>query len=148
MEVWKAMEAIFDAGGAKQLGISNSYELEQLEHLYRKANIKPAVVQNRFYAETRYDREIRGFCRQRQILYQSFWTLTANPKVLAHKTLQAIASRYALTPAQVFFCYLTQIDIIPLTLTGTTVEAHMREDLAIFEFSLTKNERDAVTALL
>jgi diketogulonate reductase-like aldo/keto reductase len=146
MDVWKAMEAIFDAGGAKQLGISNCYELEQLEHLYRKADIKPAVVQNRFYADTQYDREIRGFCRQHQILYQSFWTLTANPQVLVHDTLQTLASKYERTSAQVFFRYLTQIDIIPLT--GTTAEAHMREDLAIFDFELTEEERDAVATLL
>jgi diketogulonate reductase-like aldo/keto reductase len=146
MDVWQTMEAIFEAGGAKQLGISNCYELEQLARLYRKVHIKPAVVQNRFYAETHYDREIRGFCRHHQILYQSFWTLTANPKVLAHDTLQALASKYERTSAQVFFRYLTQIDIIPLT--GTTAEAHMREDLAIFDFELMKNECDAVTALL
>ena len=140
------MEAIFEAGGAKQLGISNCYELEQLARLYQKVHIKPAVVQNRFYAETHYDRGIRDFCRHHQILYQSFWTLTANPKVLAHDTLQALASKYERTSAQVFFRYLTQIDIIPLT--GTTAEAHMREDLAIFDFELMKNECDAVTALL
>jgi diketogulonate reductase-like aldo/keto reductase len=146
MEVWQTMEAIFNAGGAKQLGISNCYELEQLEQLYRKAKIKPAVVQNRFYADTQYDREIRAFCRQRQILYQSFWTLTANPNVVAHGTVQALASKYQRTPAQIFFRYLTQVDIIPLT--GTTSQAHMREDLAIFDFELTQNECDSVATLL
>lgn len=146
MDVWQAMETIFEAGGAKQLGISNCYALEQLERLYRKARIKPAVVQNRFYAQTHYDREIRDFCRQHRILYQSFWTLTANPQVLAHATLQALALKYAHTPAQIFFRYLTQIDIVPLT--GATSEAHMREDLAIFEFELTQSEREAVAALL
>jgi diketogulonate reductase-like aldo/keto reductase len=146
MDVWQAMEAIFEAGGAKQLGISNCYMLEQLGRLHRKAHIKPAVVQNRFYRETGYDREIRGFCRQHQILYQSFWTLTANPRVLAHKTIQTLASNYRRTPAQIFFRYLTQIGIIPLS--GTTTQTHMREDLAIFEFKLTQNECDAVAKLL
>jgi diketogulonate reductase-like aldo/keto reductase len=144
--VWRAMEGIFETGGAKQLGISNCYALAQLERLYRKAHIKPAVVQNRFYAETRYDREIRGFCRQHQMRYQGFWILTANARVLAHDTLRALASKYGRTPAQVFFRYLTQIDIIPLT--GTTSQAHMREDLAIFEFKLTQSECDAVATLL
>jgi diketogulonate reductase-like aldo/keto reductase len=146
MDVWRAMEAIFETGGAKQLGISNCYALAQLERLYRKAGVKPAVVQNRFHAETRYDREIRTFCRQHGMHYQSFWTLTANARVLAHDTLRPLASKYGRTPAQVFFRYLTQIDIIPLT--GTTSQAHMREDLAIFEFKLTQSECDAVATLL
>lgn len=146
LEAWQAMEAIFEAGAAKQLGISNCYALERLERLYQKATVKPALVQNRFHAETHYDREIRAFCREHRILYQSFWTLTANPRVLAHHTLQALAAKYQRTPAQVFFRYLTQIDVIPLT--GTTSEAHMREDLAIFELELTTRECDAMALLL
>lgn len=146
MEVWSAMEAIFETGRSRQLGISNCYALEQLELLYRKTTIKPAVVQNRFYAETHHDREIRGFCRQHQMFYQSFWTLTANPQVLAHETLQALAAKFRRTPPQVFFRYLTQIDITPLS--GTTAETHMREDLAIFDFELTASECDTISALL
>jgi diketogulonate reductase-like aldo/keto reductase len=146
MEVWRTMEAIVERGGARQLGISNCYVPAQLAGLHRKARIKPAVVQNRFHAATRYDREIRAFCREHGLYYQSFWTLTANPGVLADATLRALAAKYGRTPAQVFFRYLTRIDIIPLT--GTTSPAHMREDLAIFEFELTPGECDAVGRLL
>ena len=146
LEVWQAMEHIFHNGGAKQLGISNCYDLQQFELLYRNADIKPAVIQNRFYAETRYDRTIRDFCRRQGIIYQSFWTLTANPKVLAHTTLQTLAAKYQRSTAQVFFRYLNQIDIIPLT--GTTSKTHMREDLAIIDFELTADEYEAVEKLL
>ncbi|MCI0654557.1 MAG: aldo/keto reductase [Methylococcaceae bacterium] len=146
MEVWQSMEAIFDEGFVKQLGISNCYRLTLLERLYDKTRIKPAVVQNRFYANTGYDRDIRVFCRKQSIYYQSFWTLTANPGVLAHDTLQDLASRTGRSPAQVFFRFLTQIGIIPLT--GTTSEDHMRQDLAIFDFELSDKDRDAVGRLL
>jgi diketogulonate reductase-like aldo/keto reductase len=146
MEVWQAMEQIFHSGGVKQLGISNCYDLQQFELLYRNATIKPAVIQNRFYAQTGYDRAIRDFCREHRIIYQSFWTLTANPNVLAHATLQTLAAKYRRSAAQIFFRYLSQIGIIPLT--GTTSESHMREDLAIFDFELTANECDAVEMLL
>ena len=108
--------------------------------------MKPAVVQNRFYAQSGYDREIREFCRQQAISYQSFWTLTANPLLLSDKLVAALASKYARTPAQILFRYLTQNDVVPLT--GTTSVAHMREDLAIFEFQLTDAEIDAINRLL
>jgi len=146
VQVGQAMEAIVDNGGARQLGISNCYSLEYLERLHRTARVKPAVVQNRFYAQTGYDRGIRAFCRQHRIVYQSFWTLTANPHVLADDRLKALAAKYARTPAQILFRYLTQEDIVPLT--GTTSETHMREDLEIFDFELTEAEMDAVSALL
>jgi len=145
-EVWQAMEQIFHSGGARQLGISNCYDLQQFKLLYRNAKVKPAVIQNRFYAETQYDRTIRDFCQQQRIIYQSFWTLTANSKVLAHATLQSLATKYQRSSAQVFFRYLNQVNIIPLT--GTTSKTHMKEDLAIIDFELTAEEYRAVGNLL
>jgi len=146
LEVWRAMESLVSGGGVRQLGISNCYGLEQLKALHASARIKPSVVQNRLYAETRYDREIRAFCRDRRIIYQSFWTLTANPHVLEHDTVARLASKYGRTPAQVLFRHLTQREVVPLT--GTRSEAHMREDLAIFEFELEDREQEAMDLLL
>ncbi|MDD1650772.1 MAG: hypothetical protein LUO80_10335 [Methylococcaceae bacterium] len=60
--------------------------------------------------------------------------------------MQRLAARFRHTPAQVWFRYLTQLDIIPLT--GTTSAAHMREDLSIFELELAPSESDAIDQLL
>ena len=79
---WRALEAIVDRGGARQIGISNCYDLATLRRLHDAARIKPAVVQNRFHDQTGYDRGIRAYCREHGIAYQSFWTLTANPHLL------------------------------------------------------------------
>jgi diketogulonate reductase-like aldo/keto reductase len=146
MEAWQAMERLFHSGGAKQLGISNCYDLRQFELLYQDAEIKPAVIQNRFYAETGYDRAIRDFCREHRIIYQSFWTLTANPHILTDPVLQTLAMKYRCSAAPIFFRYLSQIGIIPLT--GTTSERHMREDLDIFDSELDSDECDAIESLL
>ena len=146
LEVWQTMEALFDAGRARQLGISNCYGVHELEALHQSARVKPAVVQNRFYAETGYDREIREFCRRHEIIYQSFWTLSANPQLLSHRTIKDLAASYARTPAQILFRFLTQSGVVPLT--GTKSESHMREDLSIFEFELTQAERHSIQLLL
>jgi diketogulonate reductase-like aldo/keto reductase len=144
-EVWRTMESMVESREVRQLGISNCYRLEELEALFDSARYKPAVVQNRFYADTGYDREIRAFCRQHGVIYQCFWTLTANPQVLAHRTVRDFSTKHSRTPAQILFRYLTQNDIVPLT--GTRSEIHMREDLAIFDFELTDLEREAMDAL-
>ena len=146
LEVWRTMESLVEQGVVRQLGISNCYELSELQQIDAVARVKPAVLQNRFYADTGYDREIRAFCRDRGILYQSFWTLSANPHLLAGKTILSLAKLYDRTPAQILFRYLSQEGVVPLT--GTKSAVHMREDLAIFEFELTGMERDAITALL
>jgi diketogulonate reductase-like aldo/keto reductase len=145
-EVWRAMESLVSGGGVRQLGISNCYDLEELKALSDAARIKPSVVQNRLYAETGYDRAIRAFCRERRIIYQSFWTLSANPDVLSHGIVAGLASKYRRTAAQILFRHLTQRGVVPLT--GTRSEVHMREDLAIFEFQLEVSELDAVDTLL
>jgi diketogulonate reductase-like aldo/keto reductase len=146
LEAWRSMEQIFDSGGARQLGISNCYRLDELEALCQETRVKPTVVQNRFYAETGYDREIRAFCRANGMVYQSFWTLTANPGLLASRVIKGLAASYGRTPAQVLFRFLTQEGVVPLT--GTKSEAHMQEALAIFEFQLSAAERSQIQALL
>jgi diketogulonate reductase-like aldo/keto reductase len=145
LQVWRELEALVGGGLVRELGLSNCYDLAVLEQLYAAARVKPAVVQNRFYAETGFDREIRAFCRGQGLAYQSFWTLTANPRILAHEHVRALGRRYGVTPAQVFLRGLTQIGLVPLT--GTRSEVHMRQDLAIFEFELARAELDELTDL-
>jgi diketogulonate reductase-like aldo/keto reductase len=136
LEVWEAMEELVDSGEVRQLGISNCENLELLRLLYITAKRKPAVLQNRLYARTGYDNSLRQFCRKKGMFYQSFWTLSANPHVLSHSALERIAERYNKSVEQIFFCYLTQLGIVPLT--GTTSEQHMREALEIFNITLTE----------
>ena len=133
-------------GGIRQAGLSNCYSLAELEQLWSSARIKPAVLQNRFYADTGYDRELREFCREHGVVYQSFWTLSANARMLAHPAMASAATAHKRTPAQILFRYLTELGVVPLT--GTRSEKHMREDLAILDFELSPAERAAIDQLV
>jgi diketogulonate reductase-like aldo/keto reductase len=146
LSAWRVMEGFIDDGRVKRLGVSNCYELATLEHLFRSARVQPSIVQNRFYADTNYDTDIRAFCRRNGTVYQSFWTLTANPQLLSSSVIGALASAYGRTPAQILFRFLTQAGVVPLT--GTTSPDHMREDLAIFDFQLSETECRTVDTLL
>jgi diketogulonate reductase-like aldo/keto reductase len=145
-EVWQAMEGLVDSGRVRQIGISNCYRVSQLQGLCEQARIQPSVLQNRFHADTGYDVELREFCRPRRIIYQSFWTLTGNPQLLAHEAVRGLARRHGRTVAQILFRFLTQIGIVPLT--GTRSAAHMRQDLAIFDFELSAPECETMNGLL
>jgi diketogulonate reductase-like aldo/keto reductase len=146
MKAWNAMEKIQKTGGARQLGISNCYDPEVFRSLYADATVKPAVVQNRFYQDTGYDVDLRHWCSNHGVIYQSFWTLTANPHILASNTIRTIAQKYKKTQAQIFFRYLSQSGIVPLT--GTSSEQHMREDLSIFNFELSSEDLKNVSLLI
>lgn len=146
MTVWRAMEDIHDQQGARLLGISNCYDPALFKRLHQEARVKPSVLQNRFYADTGYDQALRAFCREASVVYQSFWTLTANPHILRSRVVQDLARQYRRTDAQIFFRFLTQIGIVPLT--GTTSDQHMQEDLAIFEFEIAADALPRLEALL
>ncbi|MBT8352146.1 MAG: aldo/keto reductase [Deltaproteobacteria bacterium] len=146
MTVWNAMEKIQKAGGARQLGISNCYDSQIIRLLHADAKVKPAIVQNRFYQNTGYDANLRHWCSNHGVIYQSFWTLTANPHVLFSNPILTMAQKYGKTEAQIFFRYLNQSGIVPLT--GTSSEQHMREDLSIFDFELSSDELKKVSFLL
>lgn len=146
LEVWYAMEQLNKEGHIKQLGISNCYDINTLQALYKEAKVKPKVLQNRFYPETNFDKNLRSWCLESDIIYQSFWTLTANMALLSNPTLIKIADHIDKTPAQILFRYLSQVGIVPLT--GTTTDKHMKEDLEIFKFELSKTDIDSITGLL
>ena len=143
---WRAMERIALEGGARQLGISNCYDLERFKRLYDDAAVKPAVVQNRFYADSGYDAELRLWCREQGIIYQGFWTLTANPLILDSRLLRTLATKYDKTVVQIFYNFLHRSGIIPLD--GTTSPEHMASDLESFGFMLSDEELSLVKALL
>ncbi|HSQ84313.1 MAG TPA: aldo/keto reductase, partial [Desulfobacterales bacterium] len=146
MKAWNAMEKIQKTGGALQLGISNCYDTDVIRSFYSDADVKPAIIQNRFYQETGYDADLRHWCSDHEVIYQSFWTLTANPHILASNIIRTIAWKYKKTEAQIFFRYLSLSGIVPLT--GTTSEQHMREDLGIFDFELSSEDLYNVSLLL
>lgn len=146
MKAWKAMEKFQKVGAARQLGISNCYNSEVLKSLFADAEVKPAVVQNRFYQETGYDVQLRDWCSDHGIIYQCFWTLTANPHILSNDVLRTMSRKFKKTEAQIFFRYLNQSGIVPLT--GTTSEQHMREDLNIFDFELPAEDVKDLSLLL
>lgn len=146
MQVYKAMEEIYQEGKAKQLGISNCYYLQTLKQLYHEATIKPLVVQNRFYRESGYDQDLRRWCVDHGIMYQSFWTLTANPILLQSIAIRKIADSHNKTPEQVLFRYLSQVGVVPLT--GTKSDEHMIQDLSIFSFELSEAEIKYIHQLL
>jgi diketogulonate reductase-like aldo/keto reductase len=133
LEAWEAMEELHAGGAVGALGVSNMTR-EQLELLLARAAVQPSVVQNRCYARTGWDGEMRSLCRERGITYQGFSLLTANRKETALPALRAIAERRAMTPSQVVFRFALDVGMLPLT--GTTSREHMKEDLAVADSAL------------
>jgi diketogulonate reductase-like aldo/keto reductase len=136
-EVWRAMEQLHLSRKTRYLGVSN-VAIDQIEELCAFAAVQPAFVQNRCFARLGWDRDIRAFCRENNIIYQGFSLLTANARELQHPEFWRVVERRGKTPAQIVFRFALQSGMLPLT--GTTDPDHMHEDLAIFDFELTSEE--------
>ncbi len=144
-DTWRAMEACQRSGRVSFLGVSNINH-GQLQALYANAAIPPTFVQNRCFARTGWDRQVRRFCQQRGMIYQGFSLLTANPDVLRHPGFGAIVQRTGATPAQTIFRFALGIGMLPIT--GTTSPAHMREDLDCLAFELDQDDLNSIEFLL
>lgn len=127
LEVWAALES-YVPNKIRNLGISNT-NLYTLMELYERASVKPAVVQNRFYAATKYDIAVRKFCAERGIVYQSFWTLTANPQLLRSGVVQNVARNLQMEPANALYVLVLGLGNTVI-LNGTKTKEHMEGDWA------------------
>ena len=139
------MARLHAADRARLVGVSN-VNLQQLAELWDGSSTKPAIVQNRCFAATGWDRSVRTFCRERGIVYQGFSLLTANREVLWDRRVHAIAARLGRTVPQVIFRFALQVGMTALT--GTTSAEHMAEDLQVYDFQLDADEVRAIEQLV
>ena len=135
------MEYLQKSGIVKLIGISN-VGYDQLQLLVEESEVKPAFVQNRCFARTRWDAVIRELCHSNDMIYQGFSLLTANATILNRPEIQQISKRRGCSVAQIVFRFALQAGMIPLT--GTTNMGHMKEDLAAYDIELSQAEFDTV----
>jgi diketogulonate reductase-like aldo/keto reductase len=135
IEVWSYFEE-FVPHSIRHLGISNLLTNSNiLEPLFTQSSVKPAIIQNRFHAPTEYEVELRErWCTEDldALVFQSFWTRSANPELLASSAVEQVAEAAQVTKTAAFYCLVMGLGKISV-LNGTTSEEHMREDLQGWE---------------
>ncbi len=143
-DIWRAIEELHRAGQTRYVGVSN-VNLDQLRALCEGADVRPHFVQNRCFARRRWDADIRALCRDYGITYQAFSLLTANGEIARNPAFAQIVKRSGMTPPQVVFSFALALGMLPLT--GTTKEAHMRDDLACTGEELDPDDLDALETI-
>jgi diketogulonate reductase-like aldo/keto reductase len=133
LEAWRAIEALARTERARYIGVSN-FTAEQLKELIALAGVKPSFVQNRCYARTGWDREVRAVCREQGVVYQGFSLLTANRSELASAAMKQLMARTGRSAAELTFRFAVDVGMLPLT--GTSSAEHMRLDLGALDFEL------------
>lgn len=133
LAVWDAFRAQQSQGRVRFLGLSNIYDVEFLLVFCQKLEEKktsrvgmPTILQNRFARNYGYDDRIRSFCRQNGVVYQPFWTLTANKDLLVDPFVQTLARNHEGTVAQCWYALVHGLGGIQL-LCGSCDVKHMQE---------------------
>jgi diketogulonate reductase-like aldo/keto reductase len=130
LSIINILRELKENGQVRHIGLSNITSLQMLQEI---CSALPAstveIVQNRFVTDTGYDLDIRAYCKERGIVYQSFWTLSGNPHILGSDELKRIASRLGTSAECAFYRFCMQEGIT--VLDGTTSEDHMKEDLEV-----------------
>lgn len=124
--VWKALET-YTPHKIRNLGISNT-TFPVLQTLFNDMSVKPAVVQNRFHNRTGYETELRAFCREHQIVFQSYWTISANRHLLQCSPAREVAQKAGVGAVAAYYSMVLGLEELTI-LDGTTSEPHMKEDL-------------------
>jgi D-xylose reductase len=153
-ETWQAMEVMYEKGLAKEIGVCN-YNTGLLHDLMSYARVKPAVLQvesHPYLTQDRlmrlarqYDIQVTAFSPLGALSYLELDMAGAAESVLEQEVVKQAAQRLGKTPAQIVLRWGVQRGnaIIP----KTSRPERLIENLAIFDFELTSQEMDGISAL-
>ncbi|WP_217581907.1 aldo/keto reductase [Lysinibacillus sp. GbtcB16] len=142
VEVYKALEKIYQDGRVRSIGVSN-FHVHHLEILLKETTVIPVINQIEFHPHLT-QKEVRAYCTDKDIQVEA-WSPLMNGGLLEEALIQELASKYDKTPAQIVLRYDVQHNVvtIPKTMTAT----RMVENLDVFDFTLTDGEMAQLDAL-
>ncbi len=138
-----AMNALQDEGLVRHVGVSN-FSVGQLRAAM-DASETPVFTNQVKYNPYEDRSELLGFCVENDVLLTAYSPL-AKGRVAGDGTLATIADRYGKTPAQVALRWLVQQPTV-VAIPKAGDEVHLRENLDVFDFSLTDAEVERVAEL-
>ncbi|PHH73319.1 hypothetical protein CDD80_3902 [Ophiocordyceps camponoti-rufipedis] len=124
--VWHELEK-YVPHKVRRLGICNT-SLDVVCRLHECVRVNPSVVQNPFHQGQSFDVQLRRYCRDNDLLYQSFWTLTANTELARSPVVARVADLAGVQLVPAYYSLVMGLGGIAV-LDGTSCEAHMMIDL-------------------
>ncbi len=142
VSTWQTLEEFYRDGRARSIGVSN-FQPHHLRRIHQECEITPAVDQIEVNPYLTQD-DVREFCAEHQIAIEA-WSPLARGNALDDPTVDDIARRYGKTPAQVILRW--HIERGDIVFPKSVTPARIRENFDIFDFELTGEDVEAITAL-
>lgn len=143
VEAWKAMITAKTMGLIRSIGVSN-FEPEHLDKIIEETGVTPAVNQIEIHPYWVQERMVRAN-KERGIITEAWSPLGRGNDALKESTITELGEKYGKTPAQIILRWHAQREIIPIPKSRNL--QHQRENLAIFDFELTKVEIERINRL-
>ena len=142
---WRALEKLYEDGRVRAIGVSN-FEPDRLLDLIAYNKIVPAVdqIETNLYCQRGTE---RVWMDKKQVAHMAYAPLGQGNRneIFQEPAVLALARKHGKTPAQILLRFLTQngIAVIP----RSTQPEHIRENFALFDFTLAPDEMAQLSAL-
>lgn len=146
VEAYHALEQAVADGKIRSIGLSNWY-IEELEEFLPQITITPAVVQNEihpYYQET----EVIPYIQNLGIVVEGWFPFGGRghtKELFSDEVIVKIAEAHQKSSAQVILRWNLQKGIV--VIPGSSNSEHIKENLDIFDFELTKEEMEQINSL-
>lgn len=143
VDTYRAFEKILADGRARAIGVSN-FHPEHLERLIAETSVVPAVNQIELHPQLQ--QAVARAAHERHGIATEAWSpLGQGRGLLDVPAIVAIARKHARTPAQVVLRWHIQLGnlVIPKSVTP----ARIRENIAVFDFTLDAEDLAGLAAL-
>lgn len=141
---YRQLEKAYREGKAKSIGISN-FEGKYLEELETKWEIVPQFIQveaHPYFTQ----KVLRKTLDKYGIKLMSWYPLGhGDTNLLSENVFVELAKKYGKTPAQVILRWHTQMGFV--VIPGSKNIEHIKDNLNIFDFTLTDDEMDLIAKL-
>lgn len=144
---YQAMEKAVKDGKLRSIGLSNYYTEEDFDRLVNATTITPAVLQNETHPYYQ-SKEMKEHLKQYGTVLESWFPLGGRgntQRLFDDETISSIAADHQKTSAQIILRWHLQAGNIAIP--GSSNEAHIQENYEIFDFSLSDEEMQRMTAL-
>lgn len=146
VKAYKTMEKYVEAGKIRSIGVS-CYYVKEINEFLPKVNIKPVLVQNEVHPYYQ-DTEVVEHLHDLGIVVEAWYPLGGRghqKELLSDPVLSKIAARHNKSVAQVILRWDLQRGVV--IIPGSSNPDHIKENISIFDFSLTNDEMAQIAAL-
>ncbi|PWC03761.1 aldo/keto reductase [Agromyces badenianii] len=143
VDSWRAMISLREKGLVRSIGVSN-FTSAMLSRLIDATGVIPVVNQVELHPYFPQE-ELRAFHDEHDIRTESWSPLGKGTELLREPVVVEIAAAHGVTPAQTVLRWHVELETVPIPKSSDA--GRRRENLDVFDFALTTEEIDAISAL-